>query len=115
MKYNQLVEKESRGSISPRITFIEYLCILVLIIYAGRANKFVETFTFQDNLIGFLVPIVLSGILVLRWKVVFDKRFYLLILGFIIYFLAVSIKYREIRPTYLITGFYLFFLLFTPL
>lgn len=113
MKYNQLVEKESRGSISQRITFFEYLCIFVLIIYAGRANKFVEAFTFQDNLFGFLIPIVLSGILVLRWKVVFDKRFYLLMLGFIIYFLAVSIKYREFRPTYLITFLFVFFIVYS--
>jgi hypothetical protein len=113
MQYNQLIEKESGGSISQGITFFEYLCVFVLIIYAGRANKFVEPFTFQDNLFGFLIPIVLSGILVLRWKVVFDKRFYLLILGFTIYFIAISLKYKDIRPTYFLTFFFIFFIVYS--
>ena len=51
MQYNQLIEKESGGSISQGITFFEYLCVFVLSIYAGRANKYVEPFTFQDNLL----------------------------------------------------------------
>jgi hypothetical protein len=113
MLFKQSIKNESEANLSQRITFFEYLCIFVLIIYAGRANKFVEPFSFQDNLVGFLIPIALCGILVLRWKVLFDKNFFLLILGFAIYYLAISIKYRVIQPTYFISYFFIFFIVYS--
>ena len=101
---------------SHRISFFEYLYVFVLIIYAGRANIYVESLSFKDNLMGVLIPILLSGILALRWKVKFDARFYLLIFGLAIYLLlAISIKYRDIQPTFFLIYFFKFFIVYVSI
>ena len=94
---------------SQSISFFDYLFVFVLIIYSGRANTFVESLSVKDNPVGAFIPILLSGILALRWKVKLDSHFYLLILGLTIYFLAVSIKYSDVQPTLFP---YVFFFLF---
>jgi hypothetical protein len=92
-----------------RITFYEYLYVFVLVIYAGLANTFVNSNSLSDNALGVFLPIALSGILALRWKVEFDARFYLVLFGFAIYFVAISIKFRVIHPTFFMLYFFLFF------
>jgi hypothetical protein len=108
MQFTQAVGKEQE-SISQRIAFFEYLYVFVLIIYAGRANVFVQSLTFKTNIIGYFLPILLSGIMVLRWKVKIDSRFFYLLLGFAIYFLALSLKYKEIHPSFLFSNYLIFF------
>lgn len=98
-----------------RITFFEYFYVLMLILYAGRANTFFESESLIENPIGFSLPIILSGILAFKWKIVFNKQFYLLILGFFIYFIAVTIKFSEFRPTIFVKYFFLFFIVYTTI
>lgn len=89
--------------------------MVVLIIYAGRASVFVESGSFSENPIGASLLIVLSGIMVIRWNIKFNKQFYLLILGLFIYFVAVTIKYGEFRPTIFISHFFLFFTVYVTI
>ena len=97
------IEKNMYGSDSQRVSFFEYFYVLVLIFYAGHANTFVVTSTIKDNPVGVLLPVILSGILAIRWQIIFNKQFYLLIFCFFIYFIAISIKYNAIHPTFLLT------------
>ncbi len=93
-----------------RISFFEYLFVFILIIYAGHANKFVVSTSIIDNPIWFTLLIVLSGILALKWTIIYNKQFYILIACFFIYFVGISVKYNEIRPTFFLNNFFLFFI-----
>lgn len=78
-------------------TLFDYLFVLVLIIYGGLASTFVRTFGTEKPL-AILIPVALSGIMVLRYKVVFNKQIFLLILFFVLYHFALYIKYQSIYP-----------------
>ncbi len=93
----------------PRISFLEYFFVFVIVIYSGHALKFFTSISILDNPVWVMIPVVLSGILALKWKIVFNKQIYLLVLGFFIYFFAVSVKFQEFRPSYLINYLLLFF------
>jgi len=108
MAYLYSNNKEVTGNVFERMSFFEYLYVVVIIIYAGRANIFVESGSFLDNPVGASLLIVLSGILAIRWNIKFNKQYYLLIFGLFIYFMAVTIKYGEIRPTIFLSHFILF-------
>jgi hypothetical protein len=95
-----------------KISFFEYLLMFILIIYAGRANTFVESVSITENPIGVLLPVLLAGILAVKWRVAFTKEFFILIVGFTIYFSAISIKYQEIQPTFFLTYVFRFFIVF---
>jgi hypothetical protein len=101
------------GSELKSITFFDYLFVFVLIIYAGRANTFVESGSLKDNIAGFLLPVILSAILAIRWKVKFDQNFFLLIWGFSVYFIAISIKVGEIHPSFFLHYIFKFFVVYT--
>jgi len=109
MQYTNSIERESTDSFSTKISFFEYLCVFVLVIYSGRANKFVESNLIAVKNLGVFIPIILSIFLAIKWKVKFDKSFYLLSFCFIIYFVALSIKYTEIHPSFFLTYFFNFF------
>ena len=100
MSYNSAISSYSSTTTTRKLSLLEYFYVLVLIIYTAHANRYVVSFSIIENPIWFSVPIILSGILFLKWGAVFNKQFYLLILGFFLYFFAISIKYHEIRPTF---------------
>jgi hypothetical protein len=100
-------EKETQ-----KLSFFEYFILFVLIIYAGRANTFVESGSITDNPIGVLIPVVLSGILALKWKTKFDLSFYIVIFGFTLYFIGISIKDGEMHPTFFLNYFFKFFIVY---
>lgn len=108
-------KKISIGNVSELegITFFDYLFVFVLIIYAGRANTFVESGSLKDNIVGFLLPVILSAILAIRWKVKFDQNFFLLIWGFSVYFIAISIKVGEIHPSFFLHYTFKFFVVYS--
>lgn len=113
MSIQESVKNEINGSFTRRISFFEYLFMFVLIIYGGRASKFVENLSLITNPIGCLIPVLLSVILVIRWKVVFKKQFYLLILGYFIYFLIICTKFGDFRPTIFLTYSFIFFVVYS--
>jgi hypothetical protein len=113
MAFRNSVEIGSMGSNSQRISYFEYLFVLMLILYAGRGNIFFTSGSFNENPIGVILPVVLSGILVLIRKVKFNIQFIVLIYLFICYFLAVSIKYNEIHPRPFLYYLIMFFVVYS--
>lgn len=109
------VESKVTGIDAQRRTFFEYFFVSMLILYAGRGNTFFESTSIIDNPIGVLLPIVLSVILAIRSKIIFNKQLYLLILCFFIYFIAITIKFGEFRPTIFLVYFFLFFVVYTSI
>ncbi len=112
MSDTSIINTGSTGSLTQRITFFEYMCVFVLILYGGRANTFFDISAVKNNPVGAAIPIILSGILALRWKVKFDSRFFAVLFGIFIYFLAISVKYRIFHPTFLLDYFSLFFIVY---
>lgn len=107
---NKIISDEKADA--KKMSFFEYLCVFVLIIYAGRANTFVESTSFTENPIGIILPVILAGILMIKWRVFFNKEFYILLVCFTIYFIALSAKYNEIQPTFFLTYFFRFFIVY---
>lgn len=94
---------------TPKIGALEYFYVLMLLLYAGRSVVFFEIMQVKDNPLGALIPVVFSGIMAFKWKIRFSVTFYLLLFFFALYFVAVSLKYYVIQPTFLITYYFLFF------
>lgn len=94
---------------NPRVSFIDYFFVFVLVIYSGHALVFFTSISILDNPIWVMIPVILSGILALKWRIVFNKQIWLLVLGFFIYFFAISVKFHEFRPSYFINFILLFF------
>lgn len=80
-------------------SIIEYLAVLVLIIYAGGASIFVRSFS-PDKPLAILLPILMGSILVLKSGIVFNRNFYLLLLGYVLYYFAIAFKYQTIHPVF---------------
>jgi hypothetical protein len=59
--------------------------------------------------VGALLPVIFSSILAFKWRIYFNKNFYLLLFFFAVYFVAVSVKFYVIQPTFLVTYYFLFF------
>lgn len=98
-----------------KTAFFEVLYVLILILYAGRGNSFFASISLTENPAGLLLMITLSGILALKHRIVFNKNFYLLLLCFFIYFIAITVKYGEFRPTIFITYAFLFFIVYASI
>lgn len=109
MKIDGKSDTKSYGIRTQRIAFLEYFFVFVLLIYAAHAIRVVASTSVLDNPIGATIPVILSGVLALKWRMVINKQFYLLIFGFFIYFFSVSVKFQEFRPTYFINFLFLFF------
>lgn len=81
------------------ISFLEYLYVLILIIYGGQASAFVRSFS-TDKPLAVLLPVIMSVILALRFKIVFNKQIYILLLCYLIYSFASTIKSGEFHPIF---------------
>ncbi len=109
----ELIKEETAEIRKPKISFFEYLSIFILLIYAGHSNKLVLIDNIFDTPIAAFVPIILAGILVIRWKVIFDKQFFIVIFGFLIYFIALSAKYGEVQPTFFLNYLFQFIIAYS--
>jgi hypothetical protein len=93
-------------NISKPINRIDYLFVLVLVIYAGKATTFTRAIDYWDNVIGLLLPVVFSAYMAYRKRVsFFSKKFLYLIICYTIYFIATTIKYQTFHPRFF--GIYL--------
>ena len=97
------------------ISFFEYFYVLVLILYAANANQLVLVKTFEEDFVVVFIPIILSAILFLKFNVLINRSFYLLILCFFIYFVAITIKYYEFHPTIFVDYFFKFFIVYVTI
>ncbi|MGH2562955.1 MAG: hypothetical protein ACRDE8_13065 [Ginsengibacter sp.] len=112
MKRTHNINSKKIGTYAQRISFFEYFYVFVLIIYAGLASKFVRAGSFTDNIVGYPLPIILSGILAIKWKIKIDKQFYGLIGCLFIYFIAITIKYNELHLSIFTYYLFLFFIVY---
>lgn len=108
MSFNLVKEKENSMEPAPTKIF-HYIYLFIIIIYSGNANTFVGSIYTWENPIGLIIPIVFSGMIILKERVKFSKKFYIIMLIFILYFVANTIKYKEIHPRFfLIYSFSIF-------
>ena len=110
MNHSSSYSTNGLSSGARRISFFEYFFIFILIIYTGHANRYVVSTSILENPIWYGLIIILGGILALRWRIVFNKQFYLLIFCYLIYFIAISIKFHEFRPSFFLNNAFLFFI-----
>lgn len=103
----------SRESTVQKAGYFEYFYVLILMLYAGRSIRFFESPEITENPVGVLLPVVLSGIMAFKWKLFFSPRFFALLFLFALYFMAVSLKYYDLRPTFIATYYFLFFTTYT--
>lgn len=96
----------------PGISFLEYFFVFVLIIYSGHALKIFTSTSILDNPFWVMIPVLLGGIIALKWNIVFNKQIWLLTFGFLIYFFAISVKFHEFRPSYFINFMLIFFIVY---
>jgi hypothetical protein len=99
----------NNGSDPDAIGIFEYIYVVMLVLYAGRSIVFFESPIITENPIGVFLPVAMSGLLALKRRLFFTVEFYLLLFYFLIYFVAVTIKYYEFQPTFIITYYFLFF------
>lgn len=104
------IDKVTQVSDNQRISLFEYFFVFVLIFYAGNANQWVLVYSYKKDILIVLIPIILSAILLLKFKVVFNKNFYLLIFCFFIYFVAITFKYYEFHLTLFLDYSFRFFI-----
>ena len=88
-----------------KISLIDYLFIIMLIIFAGSANSFTRSFETWDQILGLILPIALTSYLALTNKIKISKEFLYLIMGFLCYSLMLTYKFKELHPRFI--GVYL--------
>lgn len=64
---------------APRIGFLEYFFVFVLLVYAAHAIRQVASTSVLENPLWVMIPVLLSGILALKWRIVLNKQIYLLV------------------------------------
>lgn len=84
------------------VGLFEYFVVLILIFYVGFANELFLFHTFKDKPLTFFVPVLLSGILVLKHRIPFNRNFFLLIFFYLFYFIGITIKYNKVYPSLLV-------------
>jgi hypothetical protein len=94
------------------ISLFDYFFVLILIIYAGYANEYIRVLSIQEHPMVFLFTIFITVILFLKHRVVFNKNFFLLLLFFLVYFLAITYKYNSFHPSILIGYYSKFFIVY---
>lgn len=78
--------------------FFEKVYFFVILIYAGMAVSFTRNINAYYDLIGFLIPVVLTCVLIIRNSINFlDKRFLMLLLVLTVWHIFIYIKYGGIN------------------
>jgi hypothetical protein len=112
---NETYSTTSTLSPSRKINVLEYIYVLILIIYAAHANKYVLINSLLETPITALLPVVYSAIIFIKWRVVFEKNFIILVIGFFIYFIALSVKFDQVQPTFFLNYLFQFFIAFSAI
>ena len=115
MQYLYTASGAKNEFLPQKISFFDYFVVLALILYGGRSNIYLATKSITDNPIFFLLPVALAGIMAFKWKVTYTGQFYAIVFLFGIYFLAASVKYYVIQPTFFITYIFIIFIAYTTI
>lgn len=81
-------------------SILDYLFVFVLIIYAGSATVFVRSISNWENLVGLALPILISTLVAFWYRVKISGKFALLLLGYLIYNLILTLKFNAIHPRF---------------
>ena len=85
--------------------YLEYLWVSILVIYCAKAVKFAQTFQNFDNLVALIIPVIVLTVLVRKYGVYKWRQYLTVLLFYVIYFIAVTIKYRTIHPQFFLANF----------
>ncbi len=94
MQGNQILKED-------KSTYVyEYAIVFILIIYAARTSEFVRAIDGWNNIFGLLLPI--AGVIFIAFlkNVNFNHKFWLLILGYTLWFAATTVKFHELHPRF---------------
>lgn len=85
-----------------KIGIYDYIYLFVIIIYAGMAIPATNSMMFYNNdLLAFIIPIILTIILVIKHRIIYiDSKVLLIYLIFTLWVILQVIKYRQIYLTY---------------
>lgn len=83
----------------------------MIVIYAGSGSKFVASIWSWENPLGLLIPVAFSIYMIYTRKITFSLAFNFLIIGFLLYFIAVTLKFHAFHPRFL--GVYLIYFVIT--
>lgn len=80
------------------IVITEYAVVSLIIFFAGSASVFARSFETWTNIFGLIIPVV--AVAVLGWikKVHFNQRYLLLMIGYLLYTVASTLKFGEFHP-----------------
>lgn len=88
-------------AIKKRVNKLDYLFVFLLIIYAAGPTIFVRSFNSWEDIVGLLFICLFTLFYAIKNKIKYDKSFYMLAIAFIIYFLALTVKFGELHPRFL--------------
>jgi hypothetical protein len=80
------------------ITYLEYAVVFIIIFFAGSASVFARSFETWNNLLGLIIPVAAVAVLGLVKGVHFNHRYLMLMVGYMVYTVASTIKFGEIHP-----------------
>ena len=78
----------------------EYLWVFVLVVYAGSATTFVGSITTWENPIGLALPILFALTIVVTKGITFSSNFWLFFAGYVLYNIALTIKFEAAHPRF---------------
>jgi hypothetical protein len=93
------------------LTVNDYLFVFILIIYGGSATVFVRSIETWENVLGLGFILAFSLYYFVIKGVQISKEFIYLVTGFVLYFLASTIKFSEIHPRFF--GLYIIYFYIT--
>ena len=108
MNENYILPKSAIDKKSKTLKF-DYFFVFVLIVYAGRGTSFVRSIETWDNYFGLIFVLVLTLSYGIYTKVRLSKSLIFLLIGYVFYFLLLSIKCGEFH--YRFFGIYLTYFL----
>ena len=80
------------------LVYLEYTVVFIIIFIAGSASVFARSFETWNNLLGLIIPVAAVAVLGLVKGVSFNHRYLLLMIGYLLYTVASTIKFGEIHP-----------------
>ncbi|WP_395050184.1 hypothetical protein [Flavobacterium sp.] len=76
---------------------LDYIFVFILIIYAGSATVFVRSFNSWEDIVGILFICFFAVYYAINNRIQLNKTFYLLATAYIIYSLALTVKFGEVH------------------
>jgi hypothetical protein len=87
---------------SDRLRLRNIFPVITLIFIAGGATVFARSFQTWEQPLALTIPFLLSIWLLVKYKIGVSKKFILLILLFLVYFILLTFKYDEIHYKFLV-------------